>query len=178
MDNSDRDGNDSGNWQLWRFVDGALAISVSMLLAALLRDCLSCGGWPVLGYLHGLAARDDGVIIVGTMLLFPTTATIYGGIKVFFAAREAVRREAREKGRQEGIREGLQEGRQEGIREGLQEGRQEGIREGLQEGRQEGIREGLQEGRQEERERIRKELAKQGVTISPELAKILDSDNK
>ena len=142
MNNSDRHGNDGGNWQLWRFVDGALAISVSMLLSALLRDCLSCGGWPVLGYLHGLAARDDGVIIVGTMLLFPTTAVIYGGIKVFFAAREAVRREAREKGRQEGIREGLQE------------------------------------GRQEERERIRKELAKQGVAISPELAKILDSDNK
>ena len=154
MNNSDRHSNDGANWQLWRFVDGALAISVSMLLAALLRDCLSCGGWPVLGYLHGLAARDDGVIIVGTMLLFPTTATIYGGIKVFFAAREAVRREAREKGRQEGIREGLQEGRQEGIREGLQE------------------------GRQEERERIRKELAKQGVAISPELAKILNSDNK
>ena len=145
---SDRDGRN--NWQLWRFVDGALSISVSMLLAALLRDCLSCGGWPVLGYLHGLADRDDGVIIVGTMLLFPTTAIIYGGIKVFFAAREAVRRESREKGRQEGI----------------------------QEGRQEGIREGLQEGRQEERERIRKELAKQGVTIGPELAKILDSDNK
>ncbi len=162
MNNSDRDSNDGANWQLWRFVDGALAISVSMLLAALLRDCLSCGGWPVLGYLHGLAARDDGVIIVGTMLLFPTTAIIYGGIKVFFAAREAVRREAREKGR----------------REGLQEGRQEGIREGLQEGRQEGIREGLQEGRQEERERIRKELAKQGIAISPELAKILNSDNK
>ena len=141
---SDRDGRN--NWQLWRFVDGALAISISMLLAALLRDCLSCGGWPVLGYLHGLAARDDGVIIVGTMLLFPTTATIYGGIKVFFAAREAVRREAREKGRQEG--------------------------------RQEGIREGLQEGRQEERERIRKELAKQGVAVSPELAKILNGDNK
>ena len=154
MNNSDRDGNDGGNWQLWRFVDGALAISVSMLLAALLRDCLSCGGWPVLGYLHGLAARDDGVIIVGTMLLFPTTATIYGGIKVFFAAREAVRREAREKGRQEGLQEGIQEGRQEGIREGLQE------------------------GRQEERERIRKELSKQGVAISPELAKILNGDDK
>ena len=140
MGSSDSDGRN--NWQLWRFVDGALAISVSMFLATLLRDCLSCGGWPVLGYLHGLAARDDGVIIVGTMLLFPTTATIYGGIKVFFAAREAVRREAREKGRQEGIREGLQE------------------------------------GRQEERERIRKELAKQGVTIGPELAKILNSDDK
>ena len=125
---SDRDGRN--NWQLWRFVDGALSISVSMLLAALLRDCLSCGGWPALGYLHGLAARDDGVIIVGTMLLFPTTAAIYGGIKVFFAAREAVRRESREK------------------------------------------------GRQEERERIRKELAKQGVAISPELAKILNGNNK
>ena len=146
MDSNDSDGDGRNNWQLWRFVDGALSISVSMLLAALLRDCLSCSGQPVLGYLHGLAVRDDGVIIVGTMLLFPTTAAIYGGIKVFFAAREAVRREAREKGRQEGI--------------------------------QEGIREGLQEGRQEERERIRKELAKQGIAISPELAKILNSDNK
>ena len=136
MGSSDSDGRN--NWQLWRFVDGALAISVSMLLAALLRDCLSCGGWPVLGYLHGLAARDDGVIIVGTMLLFPTTATIYGGIKVFFAAREAVRRESREKGRQEG----------------------------------------LQEGRQGERERIRKELAKQGIIIGPELAKILNGNDK
>ena len=142
MGSNDSDSDGRNNWQLWRFVDGALSISVSMLLAALLRDCLSCGGWPVLGYLHGLAARDDGVMIVGTMLLFPTTAAIYGGIKVFFAAREAVRREAREKGRQEGIREGLQE------------------------------------GRQEERERIRKELAKQGVTISPELAKILNGNDK
>ena len=142
MGSNDSDSDGRNNWQLWRFVDGALSISVSMLLAALLRDCLSCGGWPVLGYLHGLASRDDGVIIVGTMLLFPTTAIIYGGIKVFFAAREAVRRESREKGRQEGIREGLQE------------------------------------GRQEERERIRKELAKQGIAISPELAKILNRDNK
>ena len=130
MGSNDSDRDSRNNWQLWRFVDGALAISVSMLLAALLRDCLPCGGWPVLGYLHGLAARDDGVIIVGTMLLFPTTAAIYGGIKVFFAAREAVRRESREK------------------------------------------------GRQEERERIRKELAKQGVAISPELAKILNGNNK
>ena len=130
MGSNDSDSDSRTNWQLWRFVDGALAISVSMLLAALLRDCLSCGGWPVLGYLHGLASRDDGVIIVGTMLLFPTTAIIYGGIKVFFAAREAVRRESREK------------------------------------------------GRQEERERIRKELAKQGVAISPELAKILNGNNK
>ena len=162
MGSNDSDSDGRNNWQLWRFVDGALAISVSMLLAALLRDCLSCGGWPILGYLHGLAARDDGVIIVGTMLLFPTTATIYGGIKVFFAAREAVRRESREKGRQEGI----------------QEGRQEGIREGIQEGRQEGIREGIQEGRQEERERIRKELAKQGIAIGPELAKILNGDDQ
>ena len=138
MGSNDSDSDSRTNWQLWRFVDGALSISVSMLLAALLRDCLSCGGWPVLGYLHGLAARDDGVIIVGTMLLFPTTAIIYGGIKVFFAAREAVRRESREKGRQEGIKE----------------------------------------GRQEERERIRKELAKQDITIGPELAKILNGDNK
>ena len=82
-----------------------------MLLAALLRDCMGCADVPVLGYRHGLTLREDGVIIVGTILLFPTTATLYGGVKVFFAAREAVRRESREKGRQEGIDEGREKER-------------------------------------------------------------------
>ena len=104
-------GDGSVNWPLWRFFDGSIAITISMLLAALLRDCMGCAEVPVLGYLHGLTLREDGVIIVGTILLFPTTATLYGGVKVFFAAREAVRRESREKGRQEGIDEGRQEER-------------------------------------------------------------------
>ena len=99
------DGDGSVNWPLWRFFDGSIAITISMLLAALLRDCAGCAEVPVLGYLHGLTLREDGVIIVGTILLFPTTATLYGGVKVFFAAREAVRRESREKGRQEGREE-------------------------------------------------------------------------
>ena len=98
-------GDGSVNWPLWRFFDGSIAITISMLLAALLRDCMGCAEVPVLGYLHGLTLREDGVIIVGTILLFPTTATLYGGVKVFFAAREAVRRESREKGRQEGREE-------------------------------------------------------------------------
>ena len=95
------DGDGSVNWPLWSFFDGSIAITISMLLAALLRDCAGCADVPVLGYRHGLTLREDGVIIVGTILLFPTTATLYGGVKVFFAAREAVRRESREKGRQE-----------------------------------------------------------------------------
>ena len=95
--NEPRDG--VSNWPLWRFFDGSIAITISMLLAALLRDCTACAEVPVLAYLHGLTVRDDGVIIVGTILLFPTTALLYGGTKVFFAAREAVRREAEERGR-------------------------------------------------------------------------------
>ena len=110
------DGDGSVNWPLWRFFDGSIAITLSMLLAALLRDCTACAGVPALGYLHGLTLRDDGVIIVGTILLFPTTATLYGGVKVFFAAREAVRRESREKGRQEGREEGREEERERIIK--------------------------------------------------------------
>ena len=38
---------------------------------------------------------------MATLLLFPTTAALYGGFKVFFAAKEAVERKARAKGRKE-----------------------------------------------------------------------------
>ena len=94
----------------WRFFDGSIAISASMLLAALLRGCVGCNGLPVLGQLHRMTGWDDGVIIVATLLLFPSAATMYGGMRLYFAAREAVRKEFREKGRQEGRQEGREEG--------------------------------------------------------------------
>ena len=75
----------------WRFFDGAVSISVSMLLAVLLGDCEGCGGLPLLGYLKLLTERDDGIIIVATLLLFPTSMAFYGGMVVFFAARETVK---------------------------------------------------------------------------------------
>ena len=128
----------------------------------------------VLGYLHGLTLREDGVIIVGTILLFPTTATLYGGVKVFFAAREAVRRESREKGRQEGIEEGVVIGREEGREEGVVIGREEG----RVEGRVVGIEEGRHEGRQEERERIIRVLLESGITPPPEVVDILNGKDR
>ena len=131
----------------WRFFDGSIAISASMLFAVLLRGCVACNGLPVLGYLHRMTDWDNGVIIVATMLLFPSAAMMYGGMKLYFAAREAVRKEFREKGRQEGRQEGLKEGHQAGLKE----------------------------GQATERERIRQELAEMGVALTPEIAKVLDA---
>ncbi len=133
----------------WRFFDGAVSISVSMLLAVLLSDCGSCGGLPLLSYLNLLTERDDGIIIVATLLLFPTSIALYGGMTVFFAARETAKAwaEKREMKR-----------REEGLREGLREGRRE--------------------GRREERERIQNALAARGVPLTPEQAKILADDDE
>lgn len=72
-----------------------------MLLAALLHDCAGCGSLPVLGYLYRLTGWEAGVIIVATILLFPTGMLLYGGARVFFAAREAARRASRERERRE-----------------------------------------------------------------------------
>ena len=169
---------------LWRFSDGAVSISVSMLLSLLLASC-ACEGIPVLGYLAGLTQRENGVIIVATLLLFPTTLGIYGVFVMFFAAKEAVERRATRRGRTEGHAEGIVEGRAEGIvegrAEGIVEGRAEGIvegrAEGIVEGRAEGIVEGIEEGRRAERERIARMLAEYGVAVSPELARKLNGSN-
>lgn len=90
-----------GNRAVWRFLDGSISISVSMLVAVALNNCFFCTNLPVLGILQELTTREDGVIIVATLLLFPTTAALYGGLRVFFAAKEAVEKKAREKGRKE-----------------------------------------------------------------------------
>ena len=57
-------------------------------------------GLPLLSLLASLTERENGIIIVATLLLFPTAAALYGGFTVFFAAKEAVERRAKEKGRQ------------------------------------------------------------------------------
>ena len=92
----------------WRFFDGAVSISVSMLLAILLSDCNGCHDLPVVDYLTSLTDRDNWTIIVGTLLLFPTSMAFYGGMIVFFAAKEFVEKRAMKRGRQEGRREGRQ----------------------------------------------------------------------
>lgn len=89
----------------WRFFDGAVSISFSMLLAVLLTGCTACDGAPLLGYLKMLTGWDDGVIITATLLLFPTSLAFYGGMIVFFAAKEFVEKRAMARGRREGRRE-------------------------------------------------------------------------
>ena len=86
----------------WRFFDGSVSISVSMLLAVLVDSCGLCARLPLLSLLASLTERENGIIIVATLLLFPTAAALYGGFAVFFAAKEAVERRAKEKGREEG----------------------------------------------------------------------------
>lgn len=80
-----------------------------MWVAIALNQCAICVGWPALGFLSGLAADPTGVIIVATALLFPIAVVLYGGITMFFAARETVERwaaakdaKARAQGRKEG----------------------------------------------------------------------------
>ena len=108
--------NDDGNRPGWRFVEGSVSVSVSTLLAILLSEC-ACAGLPLLGYLSGLTARDDGVIIVATLLLFPTTLALYGGFAVFYAAKEFVEKRAIRKGLAVGLKKGRQEERERISRE-------------------------------------------------------------
>ena len=104
----------AGSRTPWRTFDGSIAVSFSMLLAALLKLWEGAAGWPLVGQLHQMTQWEDGVIIVATLLLFPTALALYGGFAMFFAAKEAVENRAMERGR----RVGRQEGRQEGIQEG------------------------------------------------------------
>ena len=136
----------------WRIFDGSVSVSASMLLSVLISRCDACAGIPVIGFLKELTGQEDGIIIVATLLLFPTTAALYGVFRMFFAAKEAVEKKA--------MARGHQVGRQEGHQEGIKEGRQEGIKM----------------GRKGERERIRKEFAEQGVTLTPEMERILSRE--
>ena len=135
------------NLSLWRFLDGAASISASMLLSVAFNVCASCNGIPVLGQLEALTNQEDGIIITATLLLFPTTATLYGVLRMFFAAKQAAEQAAKRK-----------------------------ARERYERGRKEGIEEGVIAGRQTERERISAALEQHGVQLTPEIAKILAGD--
>ncbi len=45
------------------------------------------------------------MIILGTLLLFPSTVALYGVLQMWFAAKEAVEKRAMERGRREGRQE-------------------------------------------------------------------------
>ena len=87
------------NQAWWRFFDGSVSVSASMLVAVLLNRCFVCDSRPIVGFLNTLTDGDDGIIVVATLVLFPTTLMLYGGATLIFAAKEAVERRARAKGR-------------------------------------------------------------------------------
>ena len=95
------------NRTLWRFFDGSSAISASMLVAVLIHGCGDlCGNLWGIRVLKSLTEQEAGVIILATLLLFPTTTVLYGGAKLIFAAKEAVEKKAEQKGRAQGLVEG------------------------------------------------------------------------
>ena len=107
----------TGRSPSWVLADGSASISASALIAVLLNIFPYLAGIWGLGFLHGLTNKDDGVIIVASLLLFPSTFIIYGVARVIFAAKEAVERKAMEKGRKEGRQEGQQAERERIERE-------------------------------------------------------------
>ena len=87
------------NRSWWRFVDGSLSVTVSMAIAVAMSGCDACSLFWGIGFLSGLTDQDDGVIILATLLLFPSTIALYGVLQMWFAAKEAVERRATERGR-------------------------------------------------------------------------------
>ncbi len=81
------------------FSDGSASISVSALLAVIINISPSLAGVWGLGFLYELSNKEDGVIIVASVLLFPSTLAVYGVSQMIFAAKEAVERRAMAKGR-------------------------------------------------------------------------------
>ncbi len=84
--------NSDGNRTTWRFLDGSISVSASILLANAVSKCDSCGGLPVIGLIKRLTEQDDGVLIAGTALLFPVAVILYGGINMVFMAYAEYRR--------------------------------------------------------------------------------------
>lgn len=114
--------NQEGSRGWWRFFDGSASVSASMLVAVLLNKCVLCENLPVLGLLKTLTNEESGVIIAATIMLFPTTAAMYGGAQLIFAAKEAVERRARERlkrQREEGRAEGREQIRTELEKRGM-----------------------------------------------------------
>ena len=98
---------------LWTFIDGAASFSLSMLVCLIIQsNQIFAEIWGV-HFVKELTHQNDGLMAATILLLLPAAGTLYGGIKMFFAAREAVRRKSRE--RDERMRE---EGREQGREQG------------------------------------------------------------
>ena len=119
----------TGRSPTWLMADGAASISASMLVSVLLNVVPSFAGLWGLGFFQELTNKQDGMIVVATLLLLPTSYdlrgsaipsplrervrvrvkisncvtptsfAVYGVSQVIFAAKEAVEKRAMEKGR-------------------------------------------------------------------------------
>ena len=107
-----------GRSPTWLMADGAASISASMLVAVLINVIPFFAGLWGLGFLQELSNKQDGMIVVATLLLLPTSFVVYGVSQVIFAAKEAVERRAMEKGRKaerERLRQGLEALKKDGV---------------------------------------------------------------
>ena len=90
----------NGRSSSWLLADGSATISASALISVLINGWSALAGLWGVGFLHALTNKEDGVVIVTSLLLFPTALIIYVVAKVIFAAKEAVERKAMERGQQ------------------------------------------------------------------------------
>ena len=80
---------------LWLFLDGAAAFSFSMLISLIIQSNQIFAEILVLRFIKDLTHQNDGLMASTMLLLFPSTAILYGSVKMIFAAKEAVERRAR-----------------------------------------------------------------------------------
>lgn len=95
-----------GRYPAWLLADGSASISVAAFVAVVIYNSAFLAGVWGIGYLHELTInRQDGLVVVASLALFPSTLIVYGVASMIFAAKEAVERRARRKGREEGLKE-------------------------------------------------------------------------
>ena len=151
----------------WAFVEGSISVSASILIAYAIAKCDRCGAWPVIGFFKNLTEQDSGILIAGMALLFPTAFIFYLGVKMVFAAYRDYKR-----WREEQVQ------RMAAAREEAREkGRVEGREAGRAEGREAGRAEGRAEGSAAERLRIKRELTERGLSLDPEIERILSGES-
>ena len=96
---------------LWTLLDGASAFSVSMLVSLTIQSNPIFAEVWVIRIVKDLTHQNDGLMASTMLLLFPSTVVLYWGVKMIFAAKEAVEKRAREKGREEGLEKGREQER-------------------------------------------------------------------
>ena len=99
---------------LWLFLDGAAAFSFSMLISLIIQSNQIFAEILVLRFIKDLTHQNDGLMAATILLLFPSTAILYGSVKMIFAAKEAVERRAHardERMRAQGIEQGIEQER-------------------------------------------------------------------